>query len=75
MRIAQIALVCEADKRGRTGLEDVPYPQGAALQQALAAAMTVRAEDVARGLSGPEVGEAIRRARIRAVAEATGKKP
>lgn len=74
-RIAQIALVCEADKRGRTGLEDLPYPQGPALQEALAAALTVRADDVARGLSGPAVGEALRRARIRAIAQATGKNP
>ena len=74
-RIAQIALVCEADKRGRAGLQDAPYPQGPALKDALAAAMTVRADDVAEGLSGPAVGEAIRRARIRAVAQATGKKP
>lgn len=74
-RIAQIALVCEADKRGRAGLENEPYPQGQALQDALAAAMTVRAEDVAHGRSGPEVGEALRRARIRAIAQATGKKP
>ena len=74
-RIAQMALVCEADKRGRTGLQDVPYPQGRALQDALAAAMTVRADDVGRGLSGPDVGEAMKRARIHAIAQATGKKP
>lgn len=74
-RIAQVAIACEADKRGRTGREDEPYPQGRALQDALAAALSVRADDVARGLSGPDVGEAIRRARIRAIAEATGKKP
>lgn len=73
-RIAQMAIVCEADKRGRTGLQDVPYPQGRALQDALAAAMTVRADDVARGLSGPDVGEAMKRARIHAIAQATGKK-
>ncbi len=73
-RIAQIALVCEADKRGRAGLEDQPYPQGDALKAALAAAMTVRADEVARGLSGAQVGEAIKQARIRAIAEATGKR-
>lgn len=74
-RIAQLAIACEADKRGRTGREDEPYPQGPALQDALAAALSVRADHVARGLSGPDVGEAIRRARIHAIAEATGKKP
>jgi tRNA nucleotidyltransferase (CCA-adding enzyme) len=74
-RIAQMAIVCEADKRGRAGLQDVPYPQGRALPDALAAAMTVRADDVARGLSGPDVGEAMKRARIQAIAQVTGKKP
>lgn len=74
-RIAQMAIACEADKRGRAGRADEPYPQGRALCAALDAAMTVRADDVARGLSGPEVGEAIRRARIAAIAQATGKKP
>lgn len=74
-RIAQVALVCEADKRGRAGLQDSAYPQGEALKAALAAAMKVRADEVARGLSGPEVGEAIKRARILSIAEATGKKP
>ncbi|MDI9237841.1 multifunctional CCA addition/repair protein [Lysobacter sp. LF1] len=74
-RIAQLAIACEADKRGRAGREDEPYPQGRALCAALDAAMAVRADDVARGLSGPEVGEAIRRARIAAIAQATGKKP
>ena len=74
-RIAQLALVCEADKRGRLGLEDVPYPPREGLLQALEAARAVRAEAVAReGLQGPALGEALRRARIEAIAVATGKK-
>ncbi|MFX5839834.1 multifunctional CCA tRNA nucleotidyl transferase/2'3'-cyclic phosphodiesterase/2'nucleotidase/phosphatase, partial [Acinetobacter baumannii] len=28
-RIRQLAIVCECDKRGRAGLQDRPYPQGA----------------------------------------------
>ncbi|WP_133479242.1 multifunctional CCA addition/repair protein [Cognatilysobacter segetis] len=75
-RIAQLALACEADKRGRLGLEDVPYPQGAALVAALDAARAVRADAVAaEGLQGPALGEALRRARIQAIARATGKRP
>lgn len=73
-RIAQIALVCEADKRGRTGLQDVPYAPGPALRAAHAAACAVRAGDLPPGLEGPAIGEAMRRARVRAVAEATGKR-
>jgi tRNA nucleotidyltransferase (CCA-adding enzyme) len=73
-RIAQIAIACEADKRGRTGHEEDDYPQGRALQEAHAAAMAVRADQVAPGLSGPAVGEAMQKARIEAIAAATGKR-
>ena len=69
-RIHQLATVCEADKRGRAGLGDEPYPQGDTLRRLHAAAMAVRAADVARGLDGPAVGEAIRKARIDAIASA-----
>ena len=69
-RIDQLATVCEADKRGRAGLGDEPYPQGDTLRRLHAAAMAVRAADVARGLDGPAVGEAIRKARIDAIASA-----
>ncbi|MGO4552228.1 multifunctional CCA addition/repair protein [Lysobacter sp. 2RAF19] len=70
-RIAQLGLVCEADKRGRTGLEDQPYPQREALMHLLAVAQSVRAADVAReGLEGPALGEALAKARIRAIHQA-----
>jgi len=74
-RIDQLAIVCEADKRGRAGLQDQPYPQGELLHAAHAAASAVRAADLPEGLEGPAIGEAMRRARVRAVVEATGKKP
>ncbi|ATE70273.1 multifunctional CCA addition/repair protein [Lysobacter capsici] len=67
-RIEQMALVCEADKRGRLGLQDGEYPQGPALCAALAAALKVRASDLPAGLEGPAVGEAMRSARIKAIA-------
>lgn len=69
-RIAQLGIVCEADKRGRTGSEDEPYPQRAELMRVHAAAAAVKAADVAAGLSGPAVGDAIREARIDAIAKA-----
>ena len=70
-RIAQLGLVCEADKRGRAGLADDPYPQREELSRLLAAALSVRASDVAReGLEGPALGEALRRARIHAIEQA-----
>lgn len=70
-RIAQLALVCEADKRGRLGSQDADYPQERELIRLHAAAMSVSARDIdAESLSGPEVGEALRKARIRAITKA-----
>jgi len=67
-RIAQLALVCEADKRGRGGNAEADYPQGRELRRLHAAAGTVRAADVAgEGLQGPALGEALRKARIAAI--------
>ncbi|RDZ26063.1 multifunctional CCA addition/repair protein [Lysobacter silvisoli] len=74
-RVRRMSVVCEADKRGRTGLSEVEYPQGPRLRAALDAALAVRAADVAQGRSGPEVGEALRKARIAAIAQASGKSP
>lgn len=73
-RIGQLTLVCEADKRGRAGLADVPYAPGPALRAAYDAARAVRTVDLPPDLEGPAIGEALRRARARAVAEATGKR-
>ncbi|QCU72344.1 multifunctional CCA addition/repair protein [Luteimonas yindakuii] len=70
-RIALLATVCEADKRGRLGLADVPYPQGAELLRLLDAARAVQARDVLReGMTGPAIGEALARARIAAIGRA-----
>ena len=70
-RIAQIALTCEADKRGRGGMAESDYPQGAELVRLHAAAMAVRGADVMRpGMDGPAVGEALRRARGEAIGKA-----
>ena len=70
-RIAQLALVCEADKRGRGGMADSDYPQGRELQRLHAAALAVNARDLAaQGLSGPQIGEALAKARVKAIAVA-----
>ncbi len=72
-RIAQLALVCEADKRGRGGMADADYPQGRELVRLHAAALAVRGADVAReGLEGPALGAALRKARISAIRQARG---
>ncbi|MEZ0471431.1 multifunctional CCA addition/repair protein [Luteimonas salinilitoris] len=70
-RIAPLALVCEADKRGRLGRADDDYPQGRELQRLHAAAIRVVACDIiADGLTGPAIGEALRKARIAAIGKA-----
>jgi len=70
-RIPLLVLACEADKRGRLGLEDTDYPQGCLLIALHAAAMAVNARDVVSpGVSGPEVGQRLRQARIQAIAAA-----
>jgi tRNA nucleotidyltransferase (CCA-adding enzyme) len=70
-RIAQLAVVCEADKRGRAGLDGSDYPQRAELQRLHAAALAIRGADVAaEGLQGPALGEALRKARIAAIRRA-----
>ena len=69
-RIAPLALVCEADRRGRLGFEDADYPQGPELQRLHAAAMAVNARELAaEGLTGPAIGRALRKARIEAIAQ------
>ncbi len=75
-RIARLAAVCEADKRGRLGLEDVPYPQAGELLRLLDAARAVQARDVVReGMAGPAIGEALARARVAAIGHARAPSP
>lgn len=60
---------CEADYRGRKGLQDRPYPQGDRLLNVYQAAAQIRARDLdLKGASGPEVGERLRQARVKAIA-------
>ncbi len=71
-RFADVLLACECDARGRLGFEEAPYPQRPRLAAALAAARAVptgpiAAEAARAGLGGPQVGEAIRRARTEAL--------
>jgi len=65
---------CEADHRGRTGLEDTPFPQADYLRRAFAAARAVTTEslDTAK-LSGAEIGEALKKQRLAAVRQVTGR--
>ena len=70
-RIAQLALVCEADKRGRASMADSDYPQGPELQRLHAAALAVNARNLAtQGLSGTQIGEALVKERVKAIGAA-----
>ncbi len=66
-RFEQFLLTCEADARGRKGLEDRNYTQVELLRGALAAATAVDAAAIATRYEGKAIGEAIRRERLAAV--------
>lgn len=67
-RLTQFLLACEADARGRTGLEDRPYPQAALLHRAYTAAAQVDAAQLAAGIAdGKAIGERVRKARLAAI--------
>ena len=70
-RIPVLALACAADKRGRLGFNNSDYPQGELLKAALKAALSVTTEAlIAKGLTGPALGAALREARCVVVHEA-----
>ena len=72
-RFADVLLACECDARGRLGREEAPYPPRGRLQRALALAQidttAIAAHGAARGLDGPQIGAAVRTARVQAIAE------
>lgn len=68
--ILEFTLACEADSKGRTGLEKSPYPQAAYVQQAAKAASIIDTSAILKGhLKGPKIGEAIRQLRIKAISD------
>lgn len=67
-RFRDFLLCCEADARGRTGLENRDYPQADYFAGTLHACTQVRvAELLEKGLSGAALGEALHRERVNAV--------
>jgi tRNA nucleotidyltransferase (CCA-adding enzyme) len=68
-RFEQWVLACEADARGRKGLEDRDYPQAQELRRARAAVASVSLEPAEReGLSGQQIAEKLRQTRLAALA-------
>ncbi len=69
-KVPEFLLACEADAKGRTGLENNPYPQAELVRGAALAAASIDTSSILNGeLKGAQIGEAIRRLRIKAVAE------
>jgi tRNA nucleotidyltransferase (CCA-adding enzyme) len=67
-RFADMLLACEADARGRKGLEQRAYPQRGFFLRAREAAAAVNLTAAERtGLSGEQIGQALRRRRIAAI--------
>jgi len=70
-RFEEFLTACEADARGRTGLENNGYSQAEILRTALSAAAGVDNSAIQElGLRGPAFGEELRKWRVRAIASA-----
>ena len=70
-RLPQFLLACTADKRGRKGMENAPYPQAAYLTALFHAALEPKAQLlIDRGLQGSDIGAALRDERLKAIAAA-----
>jgi len=68
-RFHEFLTACEADFRGRTGFESLPYPQADYLRAALAAATSAAlAPEERAGLDGAAIGARLRERRLEALA-------
>lgn len=69
-RFAQFLLACEADSRGRLGLENEPYPQAELLKKVLAASNQVNANVfVEQGFQDAQIGEQVRLQRLELISQ------
>lgn len=69
-RFEQFLIACEADARGRTGLENRDYAQAEFMRQIYRAAATVQARPLlAQGLTGLALAEALQRERLAAITQ------
>ena len=69
-RFDKFLLACEADSRGRQGLENNPYPQADYFRAAFAAATVVEIGDLTNaGLVGADIGKEINSRRLLAITQ------
>lgn len=67
-RLEQVLLCCEADHRGRLGLESEPYPQREIFLRAYHAALGVEVQAViADGFQGKHIKEELDKRRVSAI--------
>jgi len=72
-RLEDFLLACEADARGRLGLEAQPYPQADIFRRAFRQAQSVEPRRLAEaGLKGEALADELRRLRIQAIAQGAG---
>ena len=69
-RLTDMLMACEADRKGRTGFENAPYPQAEYIKRVAEAAGGIDTSPVLQSeLKGPQIGQAIRQLRIKAAAD------
>lgn len=69
-RLNDILLCCMADNRGRTGHEDIEYPQKTIFERAYQAALSVEVQTIIQdGFKGAAIREEMEKRRIEAIAE------
>jgi tRNA nucleotidyltransferase (CCA-adding enzyme) len=74
-RFGLALLACEADARGRTGMESNPYPQRGYVSAARDAAAAIKPspEDIATH-DGAKIAERLHQRRVRAISELAGRR-
>jgi len=66
-RFEELLALCACDERGRRGWGAIPFPAGATLRRALAAAAGIDAGAIASSGEKSDVAERVRRARVAAI--------
>lgn len=70
-RLQDILICCMADSRGRTGFEEIEYPQKNIFEQAYQAALSVNVQDIIKdGFKGADIRIEMEKRRVEAIREA-----
>ncbi|MCG9753844.1 multifunctional CCA addition/repair protein [Shewanella insulae] len=74
-RLPQLLLACEADSKGRTGLEQRPYPQADYVSQCFELARSVEIKPIIEaGYKGADIKTQLQKQRIAAIAQYKGER-